>query len=121
MTFKNSFEAHIPELQLCKLVALWIPEPKSFLCLMPGLINDQLTIYSLLCCIFPRCFHVGMKISLDYWWTLHSLDPVSKARKLFLFYIFFCLAQKKSIENVSNLVKCYRKTGPLDTHFSMPG
>lgn len=24
---------------------------------------------------FFRCFYVGMKISLDYWWTLHNLDP----------------------------------------------
>ncbi|KAJ7382323.1 putative aarF domain-containing protein kinase 5 [Desmophyllum pertusum] len=24
---------------------------------------------------FFRCFHVGMKISLDYWWTLRNLDP----------------------------------------------
>jgi len=24
---------------------------------------------------FFRCFYVGMTISLDYWWTLHSLDP----------------------------------------------
>lgn len=24
---------------------------------------------------FFRCFYVGMKISLDYWWTLRNLDP----------------------------------------------
>ena len=27
---------------------------------------------------FIRCFYIGMKISLDYWWTLQGLDPVSK-------------------------------------------
>lgn len=24
---------------------------------------------------FFRCFYIGMKISLDYWWTLQGLDP----------------------------------------------
>ncbi|XP_068713692.1 uncharacterized aarF domain-containing protein kinase 5-like [Montipora foliosa] len=27
---------------------------------------------------FFRCFHVGMRISLDYWWTLQGLDPNGK-------------------------------------------
>lgn len=40
-------------------------------------LESCISYVDLLFFLLIRCFYVGMQISLDYWWTLHNLDPVS--------------------------------------------